>query len=212
MNIQSTNLARPQRDPGGADRISGIDKRPVPAIDVFAPGPDYGDGSGVDGDVIGDVEHHGGADKAVYAFAREELDYWQERLGRTLVDGCFGENLTTTGIVWKDVQINQQVKVGTAVLEVSVPRTPCRTFAGWMDEKGWVKTFAEHGEAGAYLRVITPGTIRAGDEVEFVGDPGHGFTMGDAVAAKMGDKELAGQAVEKRLFPAHLHERLARLV
>lgn len=212
MIIQSTNLARPQRDPGGADRISGIDKRPVPAIDVFAPGPDYGDGSGVDGDVIGDVEHHGGADKAVYAFAREELDYWQERLGRTLVDGCFGENLTTTGIVWKDVQINQQVKVGTAVLEVSVPRTPCRTFAGWMDEKGWVKTFAGRGEAGAYLRVITPGTIRAGDEVELLGDPGHGFTMGDAVAAKMGDKELAARAVEKRLFPPLLHERLVKLL
>lgn len=212
MIIQSTNLARPQRDPGGADRISGIDKRPVPVIDVFAPGPDYGDGSGVKGDSIGDVEHHGGADKAVYAFAREELDYWQERLGRTLLDGCFGENLTTTGIVWKDVQINQRVAVGTAVLEVSVPRTPCRTFAGWMGEKGWVKTFAGRGDAGAYLRVIAPGTIRAGDEVEFVGDPGHGFTMGDAVAAKMGDKELAGQAVEKRLFPPLLHERLAKLL
>lgn len=199
MKILSTNLAHPQTDPGGADRVSGIDKRAVPEIEVFRPGPNYGDGSGAAGDVVGDLKHHGGADKAIYAFAREELDYWEKVLEKTLLDGCFGENLTTTGIVWKDVQINQRFAVGTAVLEVSVPRTPCRTFAGWIGAPTWVKTFSARGDAGAYLRVITPGKIAAGDLIEAIDDPGHGFTMGDAYAAKMGDKELARQAAEKLL-------------
>ena len=47
--VISVNVAAPRPDPGGADRVSGIDKRPVPHIDVFAPGPNYGDGSGVVG-------------------------------------------------------------------------------------------------------------------------------------------------------------------
>lgn len=206
---RSTNLARPRPDPGGADRVSGIDKGPVASISVFAPGPDYGDGSGVAGDVVGDSQHHGGADKAVYAYAREELDYWAGRLDKTLLDGQFGENLTTEGITWADVQINQRFRVGEALLEVSVPRTPCRTFAGWVGEPGWMKTFIARGDAGAYLRVVEPGVIRAGDLLEPVSDPGHGITMGQAAAAKLGDKELTRRVVEANVLPPLLHDRLA---
>lgn len=135
--VISVNVAAPRPDPGGADRVSGIDKRPAPHIDVFAPGPDYGDGSGVDGDVIGDSKHHGGAHKAVYAFAREELDFWWGELEREAMpgdggfaDGAFGENLTTVGVDLEALRINQRVRIGTAELEVSVVRQPCRTFAG----------------------------------------------------------------------------------
>lgn len=189
--------------------MSGIDKVSVASISVTAPGPNYGDGSGVAGDVIGDTEHHGGADKAVYAFAREELDYWSERLGRPLISGSFGENLTTTGIVWAEVQINQQFRIGTALLEVSVPRTPCRTFAGWLAEKGWVKTFVARGDAGSYFRVVEPGEIHPGDQLEPVGDPGHGLTMGQTTAAKLGDKELTRRVVDANILPPLLHDRLA---
>ena len=97
-SILSTNIAIPQPDPAGADRRSGITKVPADHLDVFAPGPSYGDGSGVEGDFVGDSEHHGGAQKAVYAFSREQLDYWQAELGRPLGPGAFGENLTTRGI------------------------------------------------------------------------------------------------------------------
>lgn len=164
------------------------------------------------GDLIGDTEHHGGAHKAVYAYAREELDYWEAELGRSLTNGSFGENLTTRGIDWARMEINQRMTIGSAVLEVSVPRTPCRTFAGWLEEKGWMKRFIARGDCGAYLRVIEPGTIRAGDEITLHDAPGHTITMADATAAKLGDKGQARRVVEAHVLPAFLTQRLARLI
>ncbi|HIW96849.1 MAG TPA: MOSC domain-containing protein [Candidatus Corynebacterium gallistercoris] len=207
-HVLSTNVAHVQADPGGADRISGIDKRPQPFIDVFAPGPSYGDGSGVRGDTIGDDKHHGGADKAVYAFAREELDYWQARLGRELTNGSFGENLTTSGLDLSGVVLNQRFTFGEVLLEVSVPRQPCRTFGAWLDERGWMKAFTERACPGSYFRVIKPGVIRPGDSIEAHPAPAHGITMQQAFLAKMGDNDLARTIVDAGCAPEKLHNDL----
>lgn len=98
MKVISTNVAVRRPEPHGRHEYTGIDKQPRPFLDLEIPGPNYGDGSGVVGDSIGDHAHHGGAEKAVYAYAREELDYWEGTLNRVLRDGYFGENLTTEGI------------------------------------------------------------------------------------------------------------------
>ena len=210
--VLSTNVAAPQPDPAGADRVSGIDKKPCAGISVFTPGPNYGDGSGVRGDVVGDSKHHGGAQKAVYAMAREELDFWESELGKPLPDGAFGDNLTTVGVDWASVIINQQVFVGSAVLEVSVARQPCRTFGAWLEQKGWMKTFTQRAQPGCYFRVVRPGEISPGDAISFGPAPGHGVTMGEAFRAKMGDKELARKAVDAGCLPAMYQEQLERLL
>lgn len=207
--VLTTNVAVSQPDPGGAGRVSGIDKHPVVSgIEVFAPGPDYGDGSGVRDDVVGDSLHHGGMHKAVYAFEREQLDFWDP----SYRNGYFGENLTTTAIDLSSVLINQRFQVGGAVLEVSVPRRPCRTFGAWLERKGWMKTFTAHGQAGAYFRVITPGQIMPGAELVALDEPEHGVTMGMAFRAKMGDKELARRVVDAGCLPGRYHEELVRLI
>ena len=156
MQVISTNVAVRRPDPSGRHEFSGIDKQPQDFIDLAAPGPHYGDGSGVRGDIIGDTQHHGGNDKAVYAYSREELDYWQSELSRPLASGGFGENLTTQGIDLSALLINQRVRIGTAVLEVSVPRQPCATFSGWLGERGWLKRWTARGDCGTYLRIISP--------------------------------------------------------
>lgn len=207
--VLSTNVAVAQPDPGGAERVSGIDKRAVTGgIEVFAPGPDYGDGSGVVGDVVGDSLHHGGMHKAVYAFEREQLDFWDANYR----NGYFGENLTTSGVDLSGLLINQRFQVGTAVLEVSVPRRPCRTFGAWLERKGWMKTFSGHGRAGAYFRVVEPGVIMPGAELVALDEPAHGVTMGMAFRAKMGDKDLARQVVAAGCLPGRYHEELLRLI
>lgn len=208
--ILSVNVALPQSDPGGADRLTGIDKRPQDFIDVFAPGPHYGDGSGVHGDFVGDTKHHGGADKAVYAFAREELDFWQSELGRPVASGAFGDNLTTAGIDWATVVIGQRVSVGTAELEVSVPRQPCRAFGAWLEQRGWMKAFTHRANPGSYLRVIAPGRIRPGDAVQFGPAPDHGITMRETFLAKMGDNDLALRVLEAACLPEHHLEQLRK--
>lgn len=217
--VRSTNVSRPKPAGGRAKRLTGIDKRPVPQIEVAAPGPDYGAGSGVAGDLVGDSEHHGGAQKAVYAFSRSELDRWERELGRDLPDGHFGENLTLEGLdLEAGLVINQRLAFRPAdrasqpagddvVLEVSIPRTPCATFAIHMGVRGWTRAFAERGRCGVYLRVVHPGVIRAGDLVEPLEAPGHGITMVDAFAAAMGDDEAARRIVGAGCLPPLYHDR-----
>lgn len=205
--VISTNIARPVPDPGGLKRQSGINKIPAEKIDVIIPGPDYGDGSGIAGDHIGDTKHHGGQQKAVYAYSRELLDEWGRELGRELPNGAFGENLTTSGIVWADAVINQRVQIGEVELEVSVPRTPCRTFAKWMGERAWVRRFTEAGDCGAYFRVIREGVVRAGDAIVVKPAPSHGFTMGEAFAGWMGDDVLARKMWELDILPPFYQQR-----
>lgn len=209
LAVRSTNVALPKPSGGRSKRLTGIDKRAAASIEVFAPGPSVGDGSGVVGDLVGNSTHHGGADKAVYAFAREELDHWERDLGRELHDGHFGENLTTTGVTWASLVVGQGMQIGEAVLEVSIPRQPCQTFAIHMAVRGWTKRFVMRGDCGAYLRVVAPGLIRPGDPIELAGAPSHGVTVGTAFAAAMGDDAAAAEVVTANCLPARYHDVLA---
>ncbi|MGW5865980.1 MOSC domain-containing protein [Streptomyces sp. NPDC055239] len=158
---------------------TGIDKRPAEgAVRVAAPGPKGSAGSGVAGDHVCDLRHHGGDDQAVYAYAREDLDAWERLLGHPLAGGSFGENLTTSGIDVSGAKIGERWRVGPdLLLEVTSGRIPCRTFQGHLGETGWVKRFTRHGAPGAYLRVIEPGEIRGGDTIEIVRRPEHDVTV-----------------------------------
>ena len=163
---------------GDLDRTA-IDKRPVAGrVPVSAP-DEYG--VGLAGDQIYDRRHHGGPDQAVYAYAVEDQQWWSTELGRQVAPGSFGENLTTYGMDVTGAVIGERWQVGEdgLVLEVTCPRIPCNTFQGWMDEPHWVRRFTEHGAPGAYLRVVSPGTVGAGDRVSVLSRPDHGVTIGD---------------------------------
>ncbi|MFD8230680.1 MOSC domain-containing protein [Streptomyces sp. NPDC059696] len=181
MKLLSVNLGRavavPYTDhPQG---VTGIDKRPVDGpVRVSAPGPKGVGGSGLAGDTVCTLKYHGGDDQAVYAMAREDMDEWERELDRTLPDGAFGENLTTCGLDVSGALIGERWRIGPeVVLEVTSGRIPCRTFQGHLGEKGWVRRFTRRGAPGAYLRVIVPGEVRAGDAVEIVHRPDHEVTV-----------------------------------
>jgi MOSC domain-containing protein YiiM len=182
MELISVNVARPHRAPytNAPGRLTGIDKRPVDGpVALSAPGRKGVAGSALAGDTIGDKRHHGGDDQAVYAFAREDLDSWAEVLGRDLTNGSFGENLTTRGLDVTGALVGERWRIGPdVVLEVNSPRIPCNTFAGWLEERGWVKRFTDKGAPGAYLRVIERGEIRGGDEIRIEHRPDHEVTVG----------------------------------
>lgn len=180
MKVLTVNVGRPRASEhtDAAGGVTGIDKRPVQGpVQVADPGPKGTGGSGLSGDAVCDLRHHGGSDQAVYAFAREELDVWEKELGRILPNGAFGENLTTLGLTVSDARIGERWRIGDeVVLEVTSGRIPCRTFAGHLGEKGWLRTFTRAGATGAYLRVVVPGSIRSGDPVEIVHRPDHAIT------------------------------------
>jgi MOSC domain-containing protein YiiM len=177
---------------GTRTRPSGIDKRPVDgAVRLAAPGPKGRGSSGVSGDVVVDRRHHGGDDQAVYAYAREDLDWWQADIGRPLAGGVFGENLTTAGLDVNGAVIGERWRVGDAVeLVVTTPRIPCRTFSTWMAVPRWKARFTAAARPGAYLRVAVPGEVQAGDEILVVDRPDHPITVAVMFRALTDEPEL----------------------
>jgi MOSC domain-containing protein YiiM len=159
--------------------MTGIDKRPVDRpVMVTAPGPKGTGAVGLAGDQVCDVKHHGGEDQAVYAYAREDLDWWEADLDAPLRNGVFGENLTTEGLDVSGALIGERWRIGADVLlEVCCPRIPCGTFQGWLEQKDWIKRFTAAARSGAYLRVIDPGEIRVGDPVAIEYRPNHDVTV-----------------------------------
>ncbi|MGW1836539.1 MOSC domain-containing protein [Streptomyces sp. NPDC002067] len=215
MKLLSVNVGRPRPNPWkgkqGTGGRTGIDKRPVEGpVAVAAPVHEGTGEVGLAGDRAYDVAHHGGADQAVYAYAREDLDGWQRELGVPLANGAFGENLTTCGIDVNGAVIGERWRVGAeVVLEVSCPRLPCATFQGWMGRNGWNREFTRAGLPGAYLRVITPGEIRAGDPVAIVHRPAHGVSVGHTFRAVMTEAELLSSLLDVVELPENVRE-LAR--
>jgi MOSC domain-containing protein YiiM len=215
-SLLSVNLARPRSNPAKPTAITGIDKIPTtdPVL-IRAPGPRRGGlGSGLVGDTIGNSKYHGGDDQAVYAYAREDLDDWQARLGRTLPNGTFGENFTTTGVDVTGARIGERWRVGDdgLLLEVSSARTPCRTFAAFLEISGWMKTFTAQAIPGAYLRVIHPGTVRAGDTVTVTDRPDHDVTVGLVFRAQMSEPDLLPRLLDIDALPAATREFARRRV
>ncbi|MGW1807994.1 MOSC domain-containing protein [Streptomyces sp. NPDC002078] len=212
MKLLSVNLGRPQPVPytDQAEGVTGIDKKPADGpVRVAAPGPKGVGASGLAGDAVCELRHHGGDDQAVYAYAREDLDDWERELGRSLANGCFGENLTTDGLDVSGALVGERWRIGSrVVLEVTSGRIPCRTFQGHLGERGWVKRFTRKGATGAYLRVIEPGEIRAGDPIEIVHRPDHGVTAALQFRAVTTERELLPRllAAGEALHPESLEK------
>lgn len=211
VTVVSVNVGVPTQLRRGGP-LSGIDKRPVDRIEIRAPGSrSSGHGSGVIGDAVTNRKHHGGDSKAVYAYAREELDWWQEQLERPLPHGFFGENLTTAGIDLEAVVIGSRWQVGEdVVLAAAGPRIPCRTFADKMQISGWVKRFTDHARAGAYFSVDTPGVVHGGAPIIELSRPDHGLTVTDVWFAKLGDDHRARQILDAGILDRLNHNRLQR--
>jgi MOSC domain-containing protein YiiM len=207
----SVNVGRPQPNPWKRLPATGIDKRPVTGpVAVRAPGPKGTGAVGLAGDRVYDARHHGGDDQAVYAYAREDLDTWARELGRPLPNGSFGENLTTTGIDVNSALIGERWRIGSTVLEVSCPRIPCATFAGWLREEGWLRRFTAAALPGPYLRVIEPGELAAGDTVEVLLRPGHDVTVALCFRALTTEPGLLPRLAAATALPAADYETARR--
>lgn len=201
LNVGKAVATEHTSAPGG---LTGIDKYAVSSLTVRPPGPKVGGlGSGVIGDHIGDPRFHGGDNKAVYLFAREELDWWEVETGRPLRSGIFGENVTTSGFDVDGLIVGSRVAVGDptsprVVLTVAGPRLPCRTFAGHLGERQWIKRFTARGRTGAYCAVEVPGEMHTEAALTVVDAPEHGITVPQLFRALTGDLELVEQVISAR--------------
>ena len=141
-------------------------------------------GVNLDGDDQSDRRVHGGERKAVYGYAREDLDWWGERLGKPLASGTFGENLTVEGLDVTGARVGERWRVGTALLEVTQPRLPCFKLETRMSRPGFIDEFINGGRPGAYFRIVEEGEVGAGDAVRIVSRPADAPSMAEVMARK----------------------------
>jgi len=142
-------------------------------------GPVKVGGHKVEGDEQGNPEVHGGPDKAVYAYAAEDYEWWGAGLGRDLGPGTFGENLTLRGIDVSHALVGERWRVGGALLEVAQPRIPCFKLGIRMGSQRFPSRFAAAGRPGAYLRILAEDEVAAGDPAEVVHRPGHDLSVAE---------------------------------
>ncbi len=140
-------------------------------------------GVNLEGDEQADLAVHGGQDKAVYAYASEDYNYWRDVEQMQTSAGLFGENITTEGIDLSSLVVGTTLRIGTALLEASQPRLPCYKLGIRVDDRTFLKRFQQALRPGAYLRVIEEGDIGKDDEVEVVQVAAHGVTLRAMVEA-----------------------------
>ena len=132
--------------------------------------------NGLSGDAICDVENHGGPDQAIYIYGTPDYAWWSVELGRELLPGTFGENLTIAGLESARLSIGDRLHVGAVILEVTAPRIPCVTLATRMGDPAFVKRFRAAERPGLYCRVIREGFVQRGDPVTLGPYPGETLT------------------------------------
>ena len=135
------------------------------------------------GDDQADRSVHGGRDKAVYAYAQEDYDFWRDEHGVDSRPGLFGENLTVEGIDLSAALIGDRWRVGSCALEVAQPRLPCFKLGMRMNDPYFPRRFQAARRMGAYLRIIDEGDIGANDVIEILERPSHGVTLHTMVGA-----------------------------
>lgn len=169
--------------------------------------------AGVEGDRQADPRFHGGEFKAVYAYSADDYSWWEAQLGRKLVPGAFGENLTVAGLVDEELCVGDTLRVGTALLQAVQPRQPCWKLAMRYNDPGMVKRFQESGRWGVYFRVLEEGEAGAGDSVEVERrDPGRFPVplLTRMTLAAPRDPALVARALSLSALPPEWAEKLGR--
>jgi MOSC domain-containing protein YiiM len=185
MFLESVNVGTPREIRyRGKPMTTAIWKFPV-------TGPVVVRGVNLTGDDQADRRVHGGPEQALYAYAREDIDWWEGQLGRRLESGTFGENLTTKGVDVTNALVGERWRFGTVVVEVRQPRLPCFKLGIRMGSPYFPKRFTKAERPGAYFRIVEEGELAAGMPIEIVHRPEHDVTMALIARARQIDQSLA---------------------
>jgi MOSC domain-containing protein YiiM len=186
MKIISTNISKVRTIfHNGKEIKTGIFKEPTCDEVVI-------ENMNIVGDEQADLIYHGGEHKAVYAFSSNHYDYWKDILeNKRLSSGMFGENFTISNFSEENINIGDQFRIGTALLEVSQPRVPCFKLSIALENKSILKLFTQHYCTGVYFRVLEPGIAKTGDIVSIERKSTHDISIKKLFQAYF-DKKYVG--------------------
>lgn len=195
MHVETVNVGEVRSIRVGERTITtAIWKHPV-------TGPVPVEGVNLRGDDQADRRVHGGPDKAVYAYALEDTDWWERELGRPLGPGAFGENLSLRGVDVSEALIGERWAIGSTLLEVRQPRLPCFKLGLRHSDPLLPRRFARAGRPGAYLAIVAPGAVSAGDQVEIVHRPDHDVTVALAAHVFLHDHSRSSELLAAEALP-----------
>ena len=173
MRVGAINIGMPKTvDMGAGPESTAIFKTSV-------DGPIAVTEDGLVGDTVGDTEHHGGPDQALYLYFMTDYAHWEGLLDRPLEPGVFGDNLTIEGesersstVSSNELWVGDRLTVGPVTLEVTAPRIPCGTFSRRMDlPASFIERFRNELRPGVYARVLESGEDTVGDGVSVIEGP-----------------------------------------
>jgi MOSC domain-containing protein YiiM len=157
MVVESLNIGLPKKELFyGKEITTGICKRPVSVPLRLRK-------LGFDGDGVADTKNHGGPDKAVCVYSFDHYPFWEKILGIKLPAAAFGENLSVSNLKEDDVCIGDIYLLGTATVQISQPRQPCRTLAARYGRNDLVKLVVNSGYSGFYFGVMQEGVVKVGN-------------------------------------------------
>jgi ferredoxin-NADP reductase/MOSC domain-containing protein YiiM len=137
----------------------------------------------VDGDGQGDLNGHGGEQRAVFVYQIDSYRHWQDHFGRDDFEyGQFGENFTVDGLGDDEVCIGDRYRIGEAEFEVTQPRVTCFRVGMRLGEPELPSLLVAHRRPGFYLRVITEGHVEAGDQIVRTRIGRHALSVADVDA------------------------------
>jgi len=189
--VVSVNVGQSRtHDWQGREFVTAIFKEPVDGPVMLAA--DH-----VTGDEQADRVNHGGRFQAVYLYASEDSDWWSDELGRDVVPGMFGENLTVEGVDVTAARLGEVWQVGGAAIQVTAPRIPCSNLGLRFADTGMPRRFQDAGRPGAYFAILAEGEVAAGDDIEVVSRPDHDLTISQLFRAYYDrDPDVAARLME----------------
>jgi MOSC domain-containing protein YiiM len=168
---------------------------------------------GLRGDEVADKVNHGGRERAVCAYPSSWFATWRKECGVTFSPGAFGENLTIEGLDEDSVSIGETHRIGSVILQVNQPRSPC-----WKISRRWLikdLTSRVHStmRTGWFYRVLEPGVLSVGDEIEILDRPYPQWSVRETYAIvqhRRHDAETAAALIECELLKQGWRDRLSR--
>jgi MOSC domain-containing protein YiiM len=175
--LLSVNVGMPRNVPWQGKTVhTGVWKHPV-------DGPVMARRLDLDGDGQGDLQGHGGEQRAVLVYQIDSYRHWQRHLGRDDFSyGQFGENLTVDGLSDDEVCIGDRYRIGEAEFEVTQPRVTCYRVGLRLGEPEMAALLVSHHLPGFYMRVIREGHLQAGDQIVKTRTGPHALSVADTDA------------------------------
>jgi ferredoxin-NADP reductase/MOSC domain-containing protein YiiM len=176
-SLLSLNVGLPRDVPWEGRTVhTGVWKYPV-------DGPRLVRRLNIDGDGQGDLQGHGGEQRAVLVYQAQSLRHWREVFNRDDIGhGSFGENFSVDGLADDEVCIGDRYRIGDAEFEVTQPRVTCFRVGMRLGEPELPALMVSHHRPGFYMRVIREGHVRAGDAIVKTRSGPGGVTVADTDA------------------------------